>query len=81
MLMIFMMIEDPKERTFLSRLYEEQSKHLFGIADHMLHNAADAEDAVQEVFLKLLSHKSIQQLASMQAEKRESCFVLQQPDL
>lgn len=54
MLTIFLTIEDSNERDFITDLYEKNSPRLLGAADHLLHNYHDAEDAVQEVFIKLI---------------------------
>ena len=76
MLMLFMTIEDPQDRSFMAQLYQGQRSHLLGIAAHSLQNLADAEDAVQEVFLKLLSHEAIQKLTRMSPEGRESYLIV-----
>lgn len=63
MLTIFLTIEDPKEKDFITDLYENNCSRLLGAADHLLHNYQDAEDAVQEVFIKLIPQ--IQRLQKM----------------
>ena len=47
-------IEDESQRDELSEFYEENKARLYAIAYKRLHNKADAEDAVQEVFLRIV---------------------------
>ena len=63
MLTIFLTIEDSNERDFITDLYEKNCSRLLGAADHLLHNYHDAEDAVQDVFIKLIPQ--IQRLQKM----------------
>ena len=68
MLIIFMTVEDSQERNFISELYENTKARLIGVADHILHNYQDAEDAVQDVFLRMIPR--IRKLESMSPDER-----------
>lgn len=54
MLPIFTTIEDPKDRDLFDRAYREHSRFLIGTANRILHDWAEAEDAVQDVFVRLM---------------------------
>ncbi|MBO4872952.1 MAG: sigma-70 family RNA polymerase sigma factor [Lachnospiraceae bacterium] len=62
--------KDPPEMNILSELYREQRSRLLGTAFGILQNRHDAEDAVQDVFLKLLPRTEL--LRNMAPEKRKS---------
>ncbi len=47
-------IEDESQRNELSEFYEENMGRFYAIAFSKLHNKADAEDAVQEAFLRIV---------------------------
>lgn len=46
-------IENEEQRNELAEFYSKQKNRLYAIALSKLHNKADAEDAVQEVFLRI----------------------------
>jgi len=55
MLFVFLaMLETPEEKQQLTALYERYYKLMLNIAYDILHNGEDAEDAVQQTFLKLM---------------------------
>lgn len=56
MLAFILMIQDDKKRSFLSELFEQHSKVMYHIAYDVLRNRSDAEDAVQETFIKIYHH-------------------------
>lgn len=47
-------IEDESQRNELSEFYEENKSRFYAIAFSKLHNKTDAEDAVQEAFLRIV---------------------------
>ena len=48
------MLETEDDRDVCQKLYEENKQRLFRIANKILHNTADAEDAVQICFSKII---------------------------
>ena len=54
MLPIFMTIDDPEDRDLFAWLYEEHASFLVGTALRILEDRTEAEDAVQDVFVKLM---------------------------
>lgn len=54
MLPIFMTIEDPKDRDLFEWAYREYAQVLKGTAYRILERQDEAEDAVQDVFVKLM---------------------------
>lgn len=46
-------LENDKQRNELSEFYDENKGRLYSIAFEHLHNRQDAEDAIQETFLKI----------------------------
>ena len=53
MLALLMMIEDEEERISFQILYENTYRKLIVVARGILHNEADAEEAVHDVYVKL----------------------------
>lgn len=49
----FAVIESEEQRSELEKFYSKYKNRLYFIALSKLHNSADAEDAVQEVFLRI----------------------------
>lgn len=50
---IFAVIEDKTQRDGLAEFYKENKRRFFAVAFSKLHNRTDAEDAVQEAFLRI----------------------------
>ena len=50
------MLETPEDRQKFTRLYEAWETKLYAVALHILANPSQAEDAVQQTWLYLLSH-------------------------
>jgi RNA polymerase sigma-70 factor (ECF subfamily) len=77
------MLETQEERDKFTLIYERYYKLLIDIAYSILHNGQDAEDAVQQAFLKLLpnlgkiedvsSHQTVKYLVIM---VRRVCFYM-----
>ncbi len=53
MIMYISMLESDTDKAAFQRFYEENNRLFFGVAKKILHNAEDAEDAVQTCFLKI----------------------------
>ena len=68
MLPIFMTIDDPADRDLFARLYEEHACLLVGTACRILKDRTEAEDAVQDVFVKLM--ESPERLRRIPEEER-----------
>ena len=83
--MLFMLLADLGERDFLAGLYEENKAKMLGIAFHILKNHADAENALQEVFLHLMKPSHLRTLQNMSCEKRKEylaiCILNQSRDM
>ncbi|MCM1298567.1 MAG: sigma-70 family RNA polymerase sigma factor [Firmicutes bacterium] len=47
------MLKDDEQRNDLAVFYEQYKKRFFGIAYSKLHNSEEAEDAIQEAFLRV----------------------------
>lgn len=51
---LLMSIQTPENRDILTELYEKYSRFMFRVAFNITNNESDAEDAVQDVFVKLM---------------------------
>ena len=49
-------LENDKQRNELAAFYEQYKNRFFGIAYSKLHNPEEAEDAVQEAFLRVVDN-------------------------
>ena len=56
MLAIISAIENDREREFITRIYLKYYKKMINKAFYIVHNEAEAEEIVQEVFVKLIEH-------------------------
>lgn len=56
MLVYLTMLDDPGERTLFSQVYDLYAQQMYRLAFDILRNAEDAEDAVHEVFLRLVRY-------------------------
>ena len=56
MIVYFNLLETEYDRDVCQKLYEENKQKLFRIAYNVLHNTADAEDAVQSCFSKVIKN-------------------------
>jgi len=68
------MIEDPKDKIKLEQLYLMYKDYMLHIADSILHNKQDAEDAVHEAFLSIA--KNITKFSDPAGPKTRSCIVI-----
>ena len=73
MIMILMAIESPEDRDLFTRLYTDYARFLVNAAYRILDDWAEAEDAVQDVFVRLMdSPARIRQIP----EKERKMFLL-----
>lgn len=56
MLIYLAMIDSPQDKDKFQKLYDLYEGLLYHIAWNILHNRQDVEDAVQQTFLKILTH-------------------------
>jgi len=52
------MLDAPEERVRFEQIYREYRGLMYHVADSVLHNGQDAEDAVQNAFLRIIKHFS-----------------------
>lgn len=52
----FLMIRDESDREYVKDLYIKYEQAMFKIAYNILHNSTDAEDAVQNTFMKVIDN-------------------------
>lgn len=53
---LMMSIENDDDRAFFARLYQNNEKLLFAVANGILHAQTKAEEAIQETFVKAIEH-------------------------
>ena len=69
MLSIYLsMVETEEEKDLVTELYNTYKQILFNVSMSILHNTADAEDAVQETFVRIISNLS-------KNEKRSKAYI------
>lgn len=54
MLAMIMAIEDEEDRVFVETIFNKYSKNMYLIAERILNNHDDAEDCVQDTFVKII---------------------------
>ncbi len=74
MLIYLQMIDAPDERSKFEKLYELYKGLMFYVANGVLHNEADAEDAVHQAFLSIL--KIIKKISDIECPKTRSLIVI-----
>lgn len=74
MLLIFMTLESPEDRELFSWLYTENARLMASCAKHILNDWAEAEDAVHDVFVKLM--ESPEQIHRIPEENRRAFLVV-----
>ena len=62
MLIYLQMLETPEEKSKFEQIYLEYRNLMFYVSKGILHNQQDAEDAVQEAFLKIIKMALSQQM-------------------
>lgn len=50
------LLDDPEEQRKFERVYTEYRQMMFYVANDVLHNEYDAEDAVQQAFMRVMNH-------------------------
>ena len=50
------MLDTPEEKIRFEQIYEKYRGLMYHVADHILHNRQDAEDAVHNAFLQIIKH-------------------------
>ena len=64
------MVETEEEKDLVTELYNTYKQILFNVSMSILHNTADAEDAVQETFVRIISNLSKIDCANEKRSKR-----------
>ncbi len=52
------MLDTPEEKVRFEQIYQKYRGLMYRVADSVLHNSQDAEDAVQNAFLRIIQHFS-----------------------
>ncbi len=52
------MLDTPEEKVRFEQIYQKYRGLMYHVADGILHNSQDAEDAVQNAFLRIIKHFS-----------------------
>ena len=74
MLIYLQMLETPEEKSKFEQIYLEYRNLMFYVSKGILHNQQDAEDAVQEAFLKII--KIIDQIEDPKCPKTKNLTVM-----
>lgn len=74
MFLYMAMIESEEERSKFEMIYEQYRSLMFSVAQKILHNDRDAEDAVQEAFLKII--KNLEKLNVSECHKTKLYIVI-----
>lgn len=56
MLIYMMMVDSPEDRTKIEKMYYEYRSLMYHVANNILHNHFDTEDAVHHAFIKIAEH-------------------------
>ena len=73
-LIYLQMIESEQERSKFERLHEKYKRLMFHVADQVLHNEHDAEDAVHEAFVSIL--RNMQKISDVECPETRSYVVI-----
>lgn len=73
-MMYLAMIETPEDRDKFERIYLKYSKLMFHVANRILNNPHDAEDAVQQAFVSII--RNLNNFSEVDCHKTRSCVVL-----
>ena len=74
MILYMSLIETESDRSKFKRLYEEYHRLMFCVAKDILGNDSDAEDAVQEAFLKIV--KNLNKINDFECHKTKLFIVI-----
>ncbi len=73
MLIYLQMIDEPQDRHKFVKVYEAYCKLMFYVANEILHNSHDAEDAVQHAFISIA--KNMKNISEVECPKTKSYIV------
>ena len=73
MLIYLQMIDEPQDRHKFIKVYKTYVKLMFYVANRILHNTHDAEDAVQQAFISIA--KNIKKISEVECPKTKSYVV------
>lgn len=73
-LIYLQMIESKQDRSKFEQLYEKYKGLMFYVANQVLHNESDAEDAVHEAFVSLL--KNLQKISDVERPETRSYVIV-----
>lgn len=68
------MVGTDEEKDTITRLYKTYKKYLFSISLSILHNHADAEDAVHETFVRII--KNLSKIKDVESDKTKSFIAI-----
>ncbi len=74
MLVYLQRMDDPQDKAKLEQFYQLYRGYMLQIANSILHNKQDAEDAVHEAFLSIA--KNIKKFSDPSCPKTRSCIVI-----
>lgn len=74
MILCFSMADTPEDYSKLEQIYQRYKNLMFYTANNLLHNAQDAEDAVQQAFLSIL--KNLEKISEVDSPKTRSFVVI-----
>ena len=73
MLIYLQMMDSPEDRSKFERLYLEDRRFMFHVANEILHNEQDAKDAVHQSFLKVAENMEKNRRSDFAQNPRVSC--------
>lgn len=73
MLIYLQMIDEPHDRHKFIKVYETYVKLMFYVANEILHNSHDAEDAVQQAFISIA--KNMKKISEVECPKTKGYVV------
>ena len=68
------MVETEEQRSLVEQIYHDYEQTMFHAAFAVLHNKQDAEDAVHEAFVRLITN--IDRLAAIEKKKQKSYVII-----
>ena len=68
------MVETEEQRSLVEQIYHDYEQTMYHSAFAVLHNKQDAEDAVHEAFVRIIT--DIDRLAAVKKEKRKSFVII-----
>ena len=68
------MVETEEQRSLVEQIYHDYEQTMYHAAFAVLHNKQDAEDAVHEAFVRLITN--IDRLAAIEKKKQKSFVII-----